>query len=172
MGFGPPPQQQSPGMRQHTDRTFESRKGRCCSDIHRPLQYNMECSNYTIIALISHTSKILLKIIQKRLEQYIEREMPSKQAGFRHGRGTRDQIANLRWILEKARERNKDIFLCFIDYQKAFDSVRHNRMWAALRNMGVPQHLTNLIRALYTDQLAYVQTDHGTTERFPIQKGV
>ena len=98
--------------------------------------------------------------------------MPSKQAGFRHGRGTRDQIANLRWILEKARERNKDIFLCFIDYQKAFDSVRHNRMWAALRNMGVPQHLTNLIRALYTDQLAYVQTEHGTSERFPIQKGV
>ena len=92
-----------------------------------------ECSNYCTIALISHTSKVMLKILQARLQQYVNRELPDVQAGFRKGRGTRDQIANIRWIIKKAREFQKNIYFCFIDYAKAFDSVDHNKPWKILR---------------------------------------
>ncbi|KAA3669964.1 uncharacterized protein DEA37_0012425 [Paragonimus westermani] len=131
-----------------------------------------ECENYRTIALISHTSKIMLKILQGRLEQYITRELPEVQAGFRRGRGTRDHIANIRWIMEKAREYQKDIFLCFIDYSKAFDCVDHNKLWSVLQNMGVPKHLICLLKNLYTDQQASVRTDYGLTDWFDIKKGV
>ena len=97
-----------------------------------------ECSDYRTIALISHTSKVMLKILQARLPQYVNRELPDVQAGFRKGRGTRDQIANIRWIIEKAREYQKNIYFCFIDYTKAFDCVDHNKLWKILKEMGVP----------------------------------
>ena len=92
-----------------------------------------ECSNYHTIALISHTSKVMLKILQARLQQYVNNELPDVQAGFRRGRGTRDQIANIHWIMEKAREFQKNIYLCFIDYAKAFDYVDHNKLWKILK---------------------------------------
>ena len=88
-----------------------------------------ECSNYCKIVLISHTSKVMLKILQARLQQYVNRELPDIQAGFRKGRGTRDQITNIHWIIEKAREFHKNIYLCFIHYAKAFDSVDYNKLW-------------------------------------------
>ena len=94
-----------------------------------------ECSNYCTIALISHASKVMLKILQARLQQYINRELPDVQVGFRKGRGTRDQIANIRWIMEKAREFQKNIYFCFIDYPKAFDCVDHNKLWKILKDM-------------------------------------
>ena len=97
-----------------------------------------ESSNYRTIALISHTSKVMLKILQARLQQYMNRELPDVQAGFRKGRGTRDQIANIHWIIEKAREFQKNIYFCFIDYAKAFDSVDHNKLWKILQEMGIP----------------------------------
>ena len=93
-----------------------------------------ECSNYHTIALISHTSKVMLKILQARLQQYTNRELPDVQAGFRKGRGARDQIANIRWIMEEAREFQKNIYFCFIDYAKAFDCVDHNKLWKILRD--------------------------------------
>ena len=99
-----------------------------------------ECSNYHTIALISHASKVVLKILQARLQQYVNRELPDVQAGFRKGRGTRDQIANIRWIIEKAREFQKNISFCFIDYAKAFDCVDHNKLWKILKEMGIPDH--------------------------------
>ena len=92
-----------------------------------------ECSNYCTIALISHTSKVMLKILQTRLQQYVNCELPDVQAGFRKGRGTRDQIANIWWIIEKAREFHKNIYFCFIDYAKAFDCVDHNKLWKILQ---------------------------------------
>jgi len=92
-----------------------------------------ECSNYRTIAFISHASKILLKILQARLQQYLNHEIPDVQAGFRKGRGTRDQIANVRWIIEKAREFQKDIYFCFIDCAKVFDSVDHSKLWKILK---------------------------------------
>ena len=101
-----------------------------------------ECSNYHIIALISHSSKVMLKILQARLQQYVNRERADVQAGFRKGRGTRDQTANIRWIMEKAREFQKNISFCFIDYAKAFDCVDHNKLWKILKEMGIPDHLT------------------------------
>ena len=105
-----------------------------------------ECSNYRTIALISHTSKVMLKILQVRLQQYMNHELPDVQAGFRKGRGTRDQIANIRWIINKAREFQKNIYFFFIDYAKAFDYVNHNRLWKILQEMGIPDHLTCLLR--------------------------
>ena len=107
-----------------------------------------ECSNYRTIALSSHASKVMLKILQARLQQYMNREFPDVQAGFRKGRGTRDQIANIRWIVEKAREFQKNIYVCFIDYAKAFDCVDHNKLWTILKEMGIPDHLTCLLRNL------------------------
>jgi len=121
------------------------------------------CSNYRTITMIPHASKILLKIIQGRLATHIEREMSEKQAGFRKGRGTRDQIANMRWIIERAMEYGKTVFMCFIDYSKAFDCVDHSRLWNTLRSMGVPEHLIALIKSLYTNQEAAVRTEYGNT---------
>ena len=113
-----------------------------------------ECSNYCTIALISHASKVMLKIIQARLQQYVNRELPDVQAGFRKGRGTRDQIANIRWIMQKAREFQKNIYFCFLDYDKAFDCVDHKKLWKILKDMGIPDHLTCLLRNLYAGQEA------------------
>ena len=108
-----------------------------------------ECSNYGTIALISHASKVMLKILQGRLQQYVNRELPDVQAGFRKGRGTRDQIANINWIMEKAREFQKNIYFCFIGYAKAFDSVDHNKLWKILQEVEISDHLTCLLRNLY-----------------------
>ena len=104
-----------------------------------------ECSNYNTIALISHTSKVMLKILQDRLQQYVNCELPDVQAGFRKGRGTRDQIANIHWITEKAREFQKNIYFYFIDYAKAFDYVDHNKLRKILEEMGLPDYLTCLL---------------------------
>ena len=108
-----------------------------------------ECSNYCTIALISHASKVLLKILQARLQQYMNCKLPDVQAGFRKGRGTRDQIANICWIIKKAREFQKNNCFCFIAYAKAFDCVDHNKLWKIPKEMGIPDHLTCLLRNLY-----------------------
>ena len=125
-----------------------------------------ECSNFHTIALISHASKVMLKILQARLQQYVNCELPEVQAGFRKGRGIGDQIANIHWIIEKAREFQKNIYFCFIDYAKAFDCVDHNKLWKILQEMGVSDHLICLLRNLYADQEAVVRTGHGTTAWF------
>ena len=114
----------------------------------------------------------MLKILQARLQQYVNRELPDAQAGFRKGRGTKDQIANIRWIMEKAKEFQKHIYFCFIDYAKAFDCVDHNKLWKILKEMGIPDHLICLLRNLYADQEATVRTAHGTTDWFQIGKRV
>ena len=123
-----------------------------------------ECSNYCTIALISHANRLMLKILQARLQQYVNNKLPDVQAGFRKGRGTRDQIANICWIIEKAREFQKNIYFCFSDYVKAFDCVDHNKLWKILKNMGIPDHLTCLLRNLYAGQEATVRTEYGTTD--------
>ena len=123
-----------------------------------------ECSNYCTIALISQASKVMLKNLQARLQQYMNCELPDVQAGFRKGRGTRDQIAIICWTIEKAREFQKSIYFCFIDYAKAFDCVDHNKLWKILKEIGIPEHLTCLLRNLYTGQEATVRTGHGTTD--------
>ena len=123
-----------------------------------------ECSNYHIIALISHASKVMLKILQARLQQDMNRELLDVHAGFRKGRGTRDQIANICWIIEKAKEFQKNICFCFIDYARAFDCVDHNKLWKILKKMGIPNHLTCLLRNLYAGQEATGRTGHGTTD--------
>ena len=130
-----------------------------------------ECSNYRTIALISH-SKVMLKILQARLQQYMNRELPDVQAGFRKGRGTRDQIANILWIMEKGREFQKSIYFCFIDYAKAFDCVDHHKVWKILKEMGILDHLICLLRNLYGGQEATVRMGHGTTDGFQTGKGV
>ena len=114
----------------------------------------------------------MLKILQARLQQYVNREVPDVQAGFRKGRGTRDQIANIHWIIEKAREFQENIYLYFIDYARAFDCVDHNKLWKILQEMGISGHLTCLLRNLYAGQEATVRTGHGTTHWFQIGKGV
>ena len=114
----------------------------------------------------------MLKILQASLQQYMNRELPGVQAGFRKGRGTRDQIANIRWIMEKAREFQKNIYFCFIDYAKAFDCVDHNKLWTILQEMGIPDHLTCLLSNLYAGQEAAVRTRRGTMDWFQIRKGV
>ena len=114
----------------------------------------------------------MTKILQARLQQYMNREPPDVQAGFRKGRGTRDQIANIRWIMEKAREFQKNISFCFIDYAKAFDCVDHNKLWKILKGMGIPDHLTCLLRNLDAGQEATVRTGHGTTDWLQIGKRV
>ena len=114
----------------------------------------------------------MLKILQARLQQYVNCELPHVQAGFRKGRGTRDQIANICWIIEKAREFQKNIYFCFIDYAKAFDYVDNNKLWKILKEMGIPDNLTCLLRNLYAGQEATVRTGHGTTDWFQIGKGV
>ena len=125
-----------------------------------------ECSNYCTIALISHTSKVILKILQDRLQLYVNHELPGVQADFRKGRGTRDQIASILWINEKAREFKENTFFCFIEYAKAFDCVDHNKLWKILKEMGIPDHLICLLRNLYAGQEATVRTGHGTTDWF------
>ena len=120
----------------------------------------------------SHTSKVELKILQARLQRYVDCELPDVQAGFRKGRGTRDQIANIHWIIGKAREFQKNIYFCFIDYAKAFDCVDHNKLWKILKEMGIPDHLTCLLWNLYAGQEATVRLGHGTTDWFQIGKGV
>ena len=117
-------------------------------------------------------SKVMLTILQARLQHYMNHEFPNVQTGFRKGRGTRDEIANIRWIIEKAREFQINIYLCFIDYAKAFDCVDHKKLWKILEEMGIPDHLTCLLRNLYSDQGATVRTGHGTTDCFQIGKGV
>ena len=122
-----------------------------------------QCSNYHTIALISHASKVMLKILQIRLQQYVNRELPEVQVGFRKGRGTRDQIANIRWIIEKAREFQKNVYF-FIDYAKAFDCADHNKLWKILQEMGIKDHLTCLLRNLYAGQESTVRSRHGTAD--------
>ena len=124
-----------------------------------------ECSNYRTIAFISHASKVMLKILQASLQQYMNREFPDVQAGFRKGRGTRDQIVNISWIMEKEREFQRNIYFCFIDYAKAFDYMDHC-MWKILKEMGIPDYLICLLRNLYAGQEATIRTGHGTTDCF------
>ena len=114
----------------------------------------------------------MLKILQARLLQYMNRELPDVQVGFRKGRRTRDQIANICWIIEKARELQKNIYFCFIDYAKAFDCVDHNKLWKILQEIGIPDHLTYLLRNPYVGQEATVRTGNETTDWFQIGKGV
>ena len=127
-----------------------------------------ECSNYHTIALISNTSKV----IQERLQQYVNCELPDVQAEFRKDRGNRDQIANICWITEKAREFQKRIYFCLVDYAKAFDCVDHNKLWEILQEMGIPDHLICLLRNLYAGQEATVRTGHGTPDWIQIRKWV
>ena len=128
--------------------------------------------NYHTIALISHASKIMLKVLQARLQQYVNREHPDVQPGFRKGKGSRDQIANICWVIEKARKLQENIYFCFIDYAKALNCVDHNKLWTILKEMGIPDHLTCLLRNLYAGQEATVRTGHGTTDRCQIEKEV
>ena len=131
-----------------------------------------ECSDNCTVKLISYVSKVMLQILQARLQLYVNCEPPDVQAGFRKGRGTRDQIANICWIMEKAREFHKNIYFYFIDYAKAFDCVDHHRLWKILKEMGIPDHLTCLLRNLYADHKITVRTEHGTIDWFQIRKEV
>ena len=139
-----------------------------------------ECSNYHTIALISHASKVMLKILQARPQQYMNHELPDVQVGFRKGRGTRDQTANIHWIIKTNKQTNKqtnkipenNMYICFIDYVKAFGCVDHNRLCKILKEMGIPDHLTCLLRNLYAGREATVRNGHGTTDWFQTRKGV
>ena len=119
---------------------------------------------YRTNALISHASKVMLKILQGRLQQYVNRELPDVQAGYRKGRGARNQIANICWIIEKEKEFQKIIYFCITDYVKAVDYVDHNKLWKFLQEVEIPDHLNCLLRNLYADQEATVRTGHGTTD--------
>lgn len=130
-----------------------------------------KCQNYRTISL-SHASKILLRILDQRLRRYLDCQIPPKQAGFDKGKETRDQIFNIRQLIEKAREFNTPMLLCFIDYRKAFDCVRWSSLWMALKEMGVPHHLVALIRNLYQENEAVVSLDKKCSEVFKVQKGV
>ena len=121
---------------------------------------------------MSHASMLMLKIFHARLQHYENHELPDVQAGFRKGRGTRDQIANIHWIIDKARGFQENICLCFIDYAKAFDCVDHDKLWKTLSEMGIPDYLTCLRRNLYVGQEATVRTLYGTTDWFKKEKGV
>ena len=123
-----------------------------------------ECSNYCTVALVSHTSKVMLKILQARLQQYMNCELLDVQAGFRKVRGTRDQIANICWIIRKTREFQKNIYFCFIDYAKAFDCMDHNKLWKILKEIVIPDPLTCLLRILYAGQEATARTGLGATD--------
>ena len=114
----------------------------------------------------------MLKIIQARLQHYVNHELPDVQAEFRKGRGTRDQIANIHWIIEKGRVFQKNTYFCFIEYAKAFDCVDHNKLWKIFKEMGIPDHLTCLLKNLYAGQEATVRTGHGTTDWFQSGKGI
>ena len=123
-----------------------------------------KCSNDCTIALISHASRGMSKILQARLQQYTNYELPDVQAGFIKGRGTRDQIAIICWILDKAIQFQKNTYFCFFDYAKTFDCVDHNKLWKSLQEMGIPDHLTCLLNNLYACQEVTVRTGHGTTD--------
>ena len=123
-----------------------------------------EFSKYHTMALISQTSKVMLKILQDRLQQFVNFELPDIEAGYRKGRGTRNQIASIHWIVKKAREFQKNIYFCLIDYAKAFDCVDHNKLWTILKEMGIPDHLTCLLKNLYAGLEATVRIGHGTTD--------
>ena len=128
-----------------------------------PQKHNAkECSNYPTIAFIPHASKVMLKILKARLQQYVNHEIPDIPAGFRKGRGTRDQIANIHWIMEKAIEFQKNIYFCFTDHAKAFDCVDHNKLWKILKKMGISDHLTSLLRNLCAGQEETVRTGYRT----------
>ena len=128
-----------------------------------PMKGNAEeRSNYYTIALISHASKVMLKILQARLQQYVSCELPDVQAGFRKGKGTRDQLTNICWIIRKAREFQKNIYFCFIEYAKDFDCVDYNKLWKILKEIRIPDHRTCLFRSLYAGQEATVRTGHGS----------
>ena len=127
-----------------------------------------ECSNYHTVALISHSSKVMLKILQARLHQYVKHELPDVQGGVGKDRRTRDQIANICWIMEKAREFQENICFCFIDYAKGFTCVDHKKLWKILKEMGIPDDLTCLLRYLYAGQKTIVRTGHETTDWFQI----
>ena len=131
-----------------------------------------ECSTYHTITLISHVSKVMLKILQASFQQYVNQELPDAQARFRKGRGIRSQTAKIHWIIKKAKEFQKNLCICFIDYAKAFYCVDHNKLWKLLKEVGIPDHLTCLLRNLYAGQQAAVRTGHGTTDWFQIGKGV
>ena len=133
-----------------------------------------ECSNYGTIALISHVNKVMIKILQARLQQYMNCEFLDVQGGFRKDRGTRDQIANICWIIEKAREKNvqKNIYFCLINNVKAFDRVDHRKLWKILKEMGIQEHLTCLLRNLYAGEEVTIRTRNGTTDWFQIGEGV
>ena len=131
-----------------------------------------EHSNYHTLSLISHASKEMLKILQARLQEYMNRELPDVQAGFRKGRGTRDQIANICWIIKKATEYQKNIYFSFVDYAKPFDCVDHNKLWKILKVMGVPDHLTCLLRNLYVSQEADMEKQTGSKLRKEYVKAV
>ena len=122
--------------------------------------------------LISHASKVILKILQARLQQYVNWELPNIYTGFRKGRGTRDPISNLHWIIEKAKEFQKNVYSCFIDYAKAFGCLDHNKLWKTIEEMEVPNHFTCHLKNLYAGQKATIRTGHGTTDWFKIGKGV
>ena len=132
----------------------------CKSDREKQVSCNITFIWKCTIALISHTSKAMLKILQARLQQHVNRELPDVQTGFRKDRGTRDQIANIHWIMEKAREFQKNFHFCFIDYAKAFDCVDHNKLWKIHKEMGIPDHLICLLRNLYAGQKQQHQTWH------------
>ena len=131
-----------------------------------------EFSNCCTISFISHISKVMLKILQARLQQYMNRELPDIQAGFKNGRGTRDQTAKIHWIIKKARAFQKNIYFCFIDYTKPFNCVDHNKLWEILKELGLPNCLTCVLRNLYAGQETTVRTGHGTMDCFQIGKGI
>ena len=122
-----------------------------------------ECANHWTVALISHASKVVFKSLHARLQHYVNQELSDVPAGFIKGRGSRDQITNICWIIEKAREFQKNIYLWPINYAKAFDCINHNKLWKALKEMGIPDHLTCLLRNLYVGEEATVRTTYGTT---------
>ena len=126
----------------------------------------------TTLQLYSSHTLVMFKILQTRLQQYMNRELPDVQAGFIKGRGTRNQIANINWITEKAREFHKNIYFCFIDNARAFDCVDHHKLWKILKDMGIVDHLTYILRNLCAGQEATIRTGHGTTDWFQIGKGI
>ena len=131
-----------------------------------------ECSNYHTTALISQASKVMLRILQAKLQQYLNHEFPDVHGGFRKGRGARDQIVNICWIIRKAWEFQKNIYFSFIDYPKAFYCVDHKKLLEILQEIEIPDHLTCLLRNLYAGKETTVRTGHGTTDCFQIGKGV
>ena len=137
-----------------------------------PEKGNAKKCSTTVKLHLSHTRKVMLKILQARLQQYLNIELPEVQAGFRKGKGTKDQIGNIHWIIKNAREFQKYIYFCFIDFTKAFHCVNHNKLWKILKAMGIPDHLTCLLRNQYAGQEAAVRTWHGITDWFQIGKGV